>query len=59
MADCNCGCATVTTVTNADEACQCGCECCTPVHLAPEEEIRQLEELRQSADQRLAELKSQ
>lgn len=58
MARCSCGCATLPTVTNAEQACGCGCDCCAPAQLSPEEEV-QHEQLRDWAEKRLAELKNQ
>lgn len=57
MAGCSCGCGTLPTVTSAEQTCGCGCDCCGPEQLSPDEEIRQLEELRDSTEKRLAELR--
>lgn len=57
MAGCNCGCGTMPMVTNADQACGCGCECCGAAQLSRDDEIRQLEELLESTERRLTELK--
>ncbi|MBW3620917.1 MAG: hypothetical protein KY461_11775 [Actinobacteria bacterium] len=46
-------------MTNAEQACGCGCDCCGPGQRSREDEIRQLEELRDSTDKRLAELKTE
>ena len=53
---CNCGCSTVATLTNAEQACRCGCDCCAPSELTREEEIAELRQLRESADKRLKQL---
>lgn len=53
---CQCGCSTMTEVTKAAEPCACGCECCATTDKAPDQEIAELKELRQSVDRRLAEL---
>lgn len=55
-ATCTCGCATMPQVTNAEEACGCGCACCAQAPQSTDDEIRQLQELRQSIDRRLSEL---
>lgn len=56
MADqCSCGCGTMTAVTEASEPCGCGCSCCGD-QLSKDDEVAQLITLRQSIDQRLAEL---
>jgi len=59
MADCACGCSTMTAVTNAEEACECGCACCAEEPKTPEQELLELVTLRQRIDQRLAELQPQ
>lgn len=59
MAGCSCGCATLPTVTEAEQACGCGCDCCGPAQLSREEEIRQLEELRDATERRLGELRAE
>ncbi|HEX2064647.1 MAG TPA: hypothetical protein VHE80_09530 [Acidimicrobiales bacterium] len=53
---CGCGCSTMTVVTNASEACSCGCECCAQTTKSKDEEIAELQALRESVDKRLAEL---
>lgn len=54
---CSCGCSAMTAVTEAKEPCGCGCECCGDgATKAPAEEIAELTHLRQSIEQRLAEL---
>lgn len=53
---CNCGCSTVTTITNAEQACACGCDCCAPGELSREEEIAELRQLREAAEERLKRL---
>ena len=55
---CGCGCSTMTKVTNAAEPCGCGCECCGAASVAREDEIAELRRLRDSVDQRLAELQA-
>ncbi len=55
---CTCGCGAMLSVTNARQACQCGCDCCQPEARSPEEEIAQLEELRQATERRLSELRA-
>lgn len=54
---CSCGCATLPLVTEAGEACRCGCDCCTPVDRTREEEIAELEHLRDAAEERLTALR--
>lgn len=56
--ECTCGCSTLTTITNAEQACRCGCECCAPGQMSREEEIAELRRLRESADRRLQELEA-
>ena len=53
---CSCGCGSMTTVTSAGEECGCGCACCGEAVKAPADEIAELTNLRQSIDERLAEL---
>lgn len=53
---CNCGCSTVTTITKAEEGCRCGCDCCAPRELSRGEEIAELRQVRDSADERLKQL---
>jgi hypothetical protein len=53
---CGCGCSTMTVVTNASEACSCGCECCAETAKSKDEEIAELQALRESVEKRLAEL---
>lgn len=53
---CQCGCSSMTEVTKAAEPCGCGCECCATTTKSTEAEIVELNQLRQSVDQRLAEL---
>jgi hypothetical protein len=54
---CGCGCATMTHVTKAAEPCGCGCECCADEDTkSKDQEIAELQALRQSVDRRLAEL---
>ena len=55
---CTCGCSTLTTITNAEQSCTCGCDCCTAEQLSREEEIAQLQRVRESADRRLEELEA-
>lgn len=55
-ATCNCGCSTVTIITDAKQTCDCGCDCCAPGELTREEEIAELRRLRESADDRLRQL---
>lgn len=59
MADqttCGCGCGTMTQVTQAAEPCGCGCECCGDAPKTTDEEIADLQRLRDNVDQRLAQL---
>lgn len=58
MAGCSCGCGTMTAVTEAAEPCGCGCSCCGD-DISAEDEVAQLRTLRESIDQRLAELSRQ
>jgi hypothetical protein len=53
---CSCGCSEMTTITEAKEACGCGCACCGEATRTAEEEIAELNNLRQAIDKRLAEL---
>jgi hypothetical protein len=53
---CQCGCSTMTEVTQAAEPCTCGCECCATTAKTAEQEIAELQQLRQSVDRRLSEL---
>jgi hypothetical protein len=55
---CGCGCGTMTTVTAAQEGCGCGCECCGDAPRDAQTEATELRRLRDSIDQRLAELGS-
>lgn len=48
---CGCGCGTTTEPT-----CACGCDCCAPVAKNKEEQIEDLIQVRDEANQRLAEL---
>ncbi len=57
-ATCNCGCSTVPKITNAEHACACGCECCAPHELSREEEIVELQRLRDAAERRPRELEA-
>ena len=52
---CTCGCALVSSVTNA-EPCTCGCACCAGEELTRDEEIAQLHKLEEALKIRLAEL---
>ncbi len=57
MADsttCSCGCGALP-VVHGGAACRCGCSCCDGGK-NPEQEIAELQRLRDSAEQRLAEL---
>lgn len=53
---CGCGCSTMTQVTQAAEPCGCGCECCSAAPKTTDEEIADLQRLRDNVDQRLAQL---
>ncbi|HEX2272513.1 MAG TPA: hypothetical protein VHG90_01400 [Acidimicrobiales bacterium] len=53
---CGCGCGTMTTVTAAQEGCGCGCECCGDAPKDTRTEAAELRRLRDTIDQRLAEL---
>jgi hypothetical protein len=53
---CQCGCSTMTEVTKAAEPCTCGCECCATTAKSTEQEIAELQQLRESVERRLAEL---
>ncbi len=53
---CQCGCSTMTEVTRAAKPCDCGCECCSATGKSTDQEIAELEQLRQSVDRRLSEL---
>lgn len=53
---CSCGCSAMTKVTSAGEQCGCGCACCGEAVKSSDEEIAELTNLRNSIDQRLAEL---
>lgn len=53
---CQCGCSSMTDVTNAAEPCGCGCACCDGKPQSKEEQIHELRRLRESVDSRLAEL---
>ncbi len=53
---CQCGCSTMTEVTQAAEPCTCGCECCATTAKSTEQEIAELQQLRQSVERRLSEL---
>lgn len=53
---CGCGCSQMTDVTNAEEPCTCGCACCTATAKTSEQEVAELENLRDSIDRRLGEL---
>lgn len=56
---CGCGCGEMTTVSNAGDPCACGCACCADDGpKTPEQEIAELEALRESIDRRLSELAS-
>ncbi|MDP9453388.1 MAG: hypothetical protein M3P97_08400 [Actinomycetota bacterium] len=46
----------MTEVTQAAEPCTCGCECCATTAKTAEQEIAELQQLRQSVDRRLSEL---
>ncbi|HVM05796.1 MAG TPA: hypothetical protein VM242_11540 [Acidimicrobiales bacterium] len=46
----------MTTLTAAQEPCGCGCECCGEATKSRDEEIAELNTLRQSIEKRLAEL---
>lgn len=56
-ASCSCGCAALPTVSG-EAACRCGCSCCSTAQNR-EEEIVELRRLRDSAQERLAELGAQ
>lgn len=51
---CSCGCAALQTVSG-EAACSCGCKCCA-TSMSPAEEIAELHRLRDSVQERLAEL---
>lgn len=51
---CSCGCGALQTVSG-EAQCNCGCSCCGGIK-SPEQEIAELQRLRDSVDQRLAEL---
>jgi hypothetical protein len=53
---CGCGCGTMTTVTAAQEGCGCGCECCGDAPKDTQAEVAELRRLRDTIDQRLAQL---
>lgn len=53
-ATCSCGCGALQTVSG-EAQCRCGCSCCDGGK-SPEQEIVELQRLRDSVDQRLAEL---
>jgi len=54
---CGCGCAAMSDITESKEPCGCGCECCgDAAPKTPEQEIAELQTLRQSVDKRLTEL---
>lgn len=53
---CGCGCGEMTIVTRAEEACGCGCACCAEAPTTKEQEIAELTTLRETIEQRLAEL---
>lgn len=53
---CQCGCSTMTEVTKAAKPCDCGCECCSATAKNADQEIAELQQLRQSVERRLSEL---
>lgn len=53
---CGCGCNSVTLVTETSEACGCGCDCCGTPPKSVEEQITELQRLRESVDRRLRSL---
>ena len=53
---CQCGCASMTQVTQAAEPCGCGCECCANTSKSRNDELTELRSLRDSVNARLAEL---
>lgn len=55
---CQCGCGEMTVLTRAADPCSCGCECCQTESLSKEEEIVQLETLREAVSARLEEIAS-
>ena len=56
---CGCGCGEMKKVTEAGEGCSCGCECCADDQpKSREQEIAELNALRESIDRRLSELAS-
>jgi hypothetical protein len=46
----------MTEVTKAAEPCACGCECCSTTAKSTDQEVAELEALRQSVERRLSEL---
>lgn len=61
MADqttCGCGCSTMTLVTEAAEPCGCGCACCSAAPKSTDEEIADLQRLRDNVERRLSQLES-
>lgn len=50
---CQCGCNTMTLVTEAAEPCGCGCECCSAAPQSIEKQISELQRLRDNVDRRL------
>ncbi|MDP8954512.1 MAG: hypothetical protein M3N37_06265 [Actinomycetota bacterium] len=46
----------MTKVTQAAEPCTCGCECCATTAKSTDQEIAELQQLRQSVERRLSEL---
>ena len=51
-----CGCALISTLTNA-EPCRCGCECCADTPATEQDELSQLEALRRAIDLRMTALR--
>lgn len=53
---CQCGCSTMTVVTEATDPCACGCACCSDRPTSTDDEIAHLRQLRESVERRLADL---
>ena len=57
MAVCSCGCGALSSATSEERACDCGCSCCATGPKSPEEEVAELEALKEAVERRLAELR--
>lgn len=57
MATCSCGCGALPSATGEQRACECGCSCCGGGPKTPEEELEELQALKQAVERRLAELR--